>query len=735
MVTFGTLTGGSGYVPGTYTSVRLTGGTGIDCYVDITVNGSGVVSNVVLHGAIWGGSGYTVGNSLTVANTYLGGSGSGFAITVASINTTATGVQNAVNNGINVTYKNYYQSQYVAGVSGNQYTGGATPYDGGANNQLATYQIRGATYNLEIADCTFSVPAGAPACNFIPVVVNLQRDFTPGTIASGSTAINSVTLTNTGSGYVNGTCTSVPLTGGSGTQATATIVVSGNAVSAVTLQLTGSGYAVNNTLSASNANLGGSGSGLVLTVATIGSTLYNTSTQCLPTNCRFTNILFDGYFMGWVGSSLNCEWIDCTSIRYSDFQNSVANDPLGNMIGLVGYWTAPPHWFYFANDNVFNSNCIIKQSYDAGEYVGSSVHRSSSSGIITSMKLGPQYGSVVDGFDCFRAEGILQVTTAGNPNGRLENLYAIANTTSTFIVKPGDSAVGAYAMVFPANEALFDVFIAGKFEDSAPVPCNFIVGSDSTSAHSNTEVNFNCLVQDYPATAFSYVNTAGITVTSGYNTGYPGIGFAGTGNKVTVTVKFANFTNVTQTFRGVIANQGSTVSNQTLWNVEIIGWRTLVGPTIDYYKSRIIIAGSGAANNTNIVNQTDVNNQLVPQVRGAKMAETWVQDGVFPPTAGASYATSMVFPNTFSVTDAVYENGSTPPAGPTTYSLGDSASATRILASMATNATNNPFLPRVSPIALVNSPTTVLLTANGSNFTGTGTIYIAVEGQRSSVSG
>jgi hypothetical protein len=83
----------------------------------------------------------------------------------------------------------------------------------------------------------------------------------------------------------------------------------------------------------------------------------------------------------------------------------------------------------------------------------------------------------------------------------------------------------------------------------------------------------------------------------------------------------------------------------------------------------------------------------------------------------------------------VYENGSTAPAGPTSYSLGDSGNATRFLTGMGVSANGNQFLPLTAPIALVNSPTTVLLTANGGNFTGTGTIYIAVEGQRSVVSG
>jgi len=66
-----------------------------------------------------------------------------------------------------------------------------------------------------------------------------------------SSAIQTLGAVTGGSGYTNGTYTSVPLTGGSGANATATIVVAGGAVTTVTITLRGAGYAVGNTLSAS----------------------------------------------------------------------------------------------------------------------------------------------------------------------------------------------------------------------------------------------------------------------------------------------------------------------------------------------------------------------------------------------------------------------------------------------------------------------------------------------------
>lgn len=72
-----------------------------------------------------------------------------------------------------------------------------------------------------------------------------------------------------GSLYTNGTYSGVALTGGTGSSATANIVVSGNAVTTVTLVSGGNGYLVGDTLSATAATIGGTGSGFSIKVATI----------------------------------------------------------------------------------------------------------------------------------------------------------------------------------------------------------------------------------------------------------------------------------------------------------------------------------------------------------------------------------------------------------------------------------------------------------------------------------
>ena len=83
----GGFTAGSLYVPGTYSDVSLTNGSGSGATATFVVNSSGSVASVTLTN---GGNFYVVGDILGVSNASLGGAGSGFAITVSTI-TNSTG--------------------------------------------------------------------------------------------------------------------------------------------------------------------------------------------------------------------------------------------------------------------------------------------------------------------------------------------------------------------------------------------------------------------------------------------------------------------------------------------------------------------------------------------------------------------------------------------------------------------------------------------------------------------
>ena len=77
----GTITGGSGYTNGTYSNVPLTtSGSGQGATANITVSGGAVTAVVIVNG----GTGYVNADTLSAANTNLGGAGSGFSLTVAA---------------------------------------------------------------------------------------------------------------------------------------------------------------------------------------------------------------------------------------------------------------------------------------------------------------------------------------------------------------------------------------------------------------------------------------------------------------------------------------------------------------------------------------------------------------------------------------------------------------------------------------------------------------------------
>lgn len=79
--TYAITNAGSGYVNGSYAFVPLSGGTGSDAYANITVAG-GLVTVVELFTR---GVNYSTDDFLSVDNTYLGGSGSGFELDILTL--------------------------------------------------------------------------------------------------------------------------------------------------------------------------------------------------------------------------------------------------------------------------------------------------------------------------------------------------------------------------------------------------------------------------------------------------------------------------------------------------------------------------------------------------------------------------------------------------------------------------------------------------------------------------
>jgi len=157
-----------------------------------------------------------------------------------------------------------------------------------------------------------AIPSGLN--NYNLYMTGTAANFLAGDVGIGVAAsttssgpILTTTLTNGGSGYVDGTYTDVASTviSSGGVYALFTVVVSGGIVTSATLTWGGSTYKVGETITVSNTLLGGTGSGLIITVATVDSsslkianingsdiTLYR-SDSSLTTNDNIGSIKFE----------------------------------------------------------------------------------------------------------------------------------------------------------------------------------------------------------------------------------------------------------------------------------------------------------------------------------------------------------------------------------------------------------------------------------------------------------
>jgi hypothetical protein len=119
-------------------------------------------------------------------------------------------------------------------------------------------------YIAEFAGLAFTAQGDSiPAVAEAPVAEQVVN------IAGTTGAVVTLGAITPGTLYTAGTYSNVPLTGGTGSGATANITAAGGAVTAVVLVNRGTGYTVADSLSASSANIGGTGSGFAVAVSTI----------------------------------------------------------------------------------------------------------------------------------------------------------------------------------------------------------------------------------------------------------------------------------------------------------------------------------------------------------------------------------------------------------------------------------------------------------------------------------
>jgi hypothetical protein len=281
--TTSSLVGGTLYGNGTYLAVPLiygtgspsTGGLGSGATANITVAGNTVTSVAIQKSGI----GYTVGDVLTCSSNFIGG-GSGIISSYGGLvggqyytsgtytNVAFTGGSGSGARGTVTVGTNSIESVYNI-VSGGNYTNGSftsVPLTGGSGTgATAIITVSGGN----VIDVTIEFGGNNYAANDV-----LSAD-----AAKIGNGIATISVTAIGTGYPDGIYSNVPLTNtvGTGSLALATITISGGAVVACSVSYAGIGYAVTDTLTASNTNLGGAGTGFQAQPATIST---STGFQC-----------------------------------------------------------------------------------------------------------------------------------------------------------------------------------------------------------------------------------------------------------------------------------------------------------------------------------------------------------------------------------------------------------------------------------------------------------------------
>jgi hypothetical protein len=177
-----------------------------------------------------------------------------------------------------------------------------------------------------------------------------------------------------GTTYTNGTYTNVTLTGGSGSGAKATIVVAGTVVTTVTLTKAGNGYVVGNTLSATAASIGGTGTGFSIKVATINDGFTESNLNLWQFDSTFDS-QGSGNQLLLAHPGRNLAQIDQTVVTpvlagningttLSPLTDTSGTTPTGEVIEVAGGVVVLHPYVFVYGDNGLIKNCVAGNPYD-----------------------------------------------------------------------------------------------------------------------------------------------------------------------------------------------------------------------------------------------------------------------------------------------------------------------------------------------------------------------------------
>ena len=192
-------------------------------------------------------------------------------------------------------------------------------------------------------------------------------------ITLGSEILTLGTITP-GSAYTNGTYTNVPLTGGTGTGAEATIVVAGNIVITVTLTDGGNYYTVGDVLSADPADIGGTGSGFSIPVATTNGEFTPSDLNLWQFDSMFDSqgsgnqllIAHPGQNLAQIDAIVNTPVFagDISGTNMAPLADTAGSTPTGDLIEVSGGVVVLHPYVFVYGDNGLIKNCVAGNPYD-----------------------------------------------------------------------------------------------------------------------------------------------------------------------------------------------------------------------------------------------------------------------------------------------------------------------------------------------------------------------------------
>ena len=535
---FGGITGGSGYVNGTYPNVTLTGGTGTGARATITVSG-GIVISVTL---TYGGVGYTASDALTTANTNLGGTGSSFSVvasTVASssgfqcdvfgvstgsvgaVTVTSDGSGYAVNDILSASIEDIGGVSGIIGAigsvtSGNFYTNSTTAY--------VTASISGTVMTVT------AVSAGTIVVGQTVFGTGVTENTTITSFGTGSGGVGtynvsaSQTVASTSISCI-GVFRDTPLTGGSGTGATANIVIANNRVYSVEIVNEGVNYAVGDTLS---ATLSGSTNGIASISAVTGGSNY--------TNGTYTAVPLTG----GTGSGAQA-----TIVVASNAVSSVTITNVGSGYTVADAMSASATLLGNGIDTLNTGSLVGGTNYTTGTYTNVSLTGGTGSnakatvvvgagGDVTSVTMsarGINY-TAADSLSA-AASDIGGVTNGVGTVGSITGGSNYTNGTYTNVNLTGGAGTGAKATIVVTSNAVSSVTITTKGS-------NYVVANSLSASSASIGNGINTLG----------TITGGSAYTNGTYTSVSLTGGSGTGAVATIVVAGGKVTTVTMTDRG-----------------------------------------------------------------------------------------------------------------------------------------------------------------------------------------